>query len=131
MALSIKGPKITRVAVFNFAGGMNPVPAWYPFELREPVDEAMPIPAPGAALYVLGRRIYAFASAAKRWDVLEFPEGTKPTPLLGSGSVRFENTGHIYTFNTMLGKWNDLDLRAILNAPEKTGEAKPKPENSQ
>jgi len=135
VALSIKGPKITRVAVFDehvkvtFNGNVtmsSPDLAWYPVDLREPVDEAVPLVTPGSVVYVVGRRIYAFTSEAKRWDVLELPEGTEPTPLVGPNSITYENEGHIYTFDMTLGKWVDLDLSAILNAPEDQDNAKSK-----
>jgi RNA polymerase sigma factor (sigma-70 family) len=130
VALGVKGPEITRVAVYhesvsNF--GRPIAGAWYPVDLREPVDVAMPIVGPGSAIFKLGRHIYAFSSAAKRWDVLEFPVGAKPTPTFGPGSINYENDGHLYTFDDATGKWNDLDIRAILDAPEEKGEAKSRP----
>jgi hypothetical protein len=122
VGLWMKGPGIARVAVFNEINA-----TWYPVELREPVDEASPIVGPESVVYTLGRRIYAFTCAARRWDVLEFPEGTRPTPTVGPGSISYEHDGHIYTFNNQSGKWDDLDTRAILDAPEDQEEAKPKP----
>jgi RNA polymerase sigma factor (sigma-70 family) len=122
VALSMRGPKITRIAVFDENDG-----TWYPADLREPVDQASPIVGPGSVVYTLGRRIYAFTSAAKQWDVLEFPEGVQPTPIVGPHSITSEHDGHIYTFNNQTGKWDDLDTRAILDTPEDGGNAKPEP----
>ena len=91
------------------------------------MDEASPIVFPGSAIYTLGRRIYAFSGAAKRWDVLEFPVGAEPKEASGPGSLNYENDGHIYSFDEATGKWNDLDIRAILDAPEEKDEAKSRP----
>ena len=33
------------------------------------------------------------------------------------GSVSLENDGHVYTFDGATGKWSDVDLRAIIDAP--------------
>jgi hypothetical protein len=113
VGLRVLGPKITRLGVFLPEDGK-----WYPLNLREPVDEASPNVSPGSVVYVLGRRIYAFNTAAnaKRWDVLEFPEGTEPTPfdvgVRSGGSAKYDKNSHIYTFNNQSGKWEDVDVRA-------------------
>jgi RNA polymerase sigma factor (sigma-70 family) len=121
VALMVSGPKITQLGVF-----LPREKQWYPLKLREPVDEASPVISPGTCVYNLGRRIYAFTSTAKRWDVVEFPEGAEPRPYAQRpGSISYENDGHIYTFNARTGQWEDLDLRAILDAAEKPRGPKP------
>ncbi|MDR3637887.1 MAG: hypothetical protein P4L84_29045 [Isosphaeraceae bacterium] len=116
VGLTIEGPKISRLAVFT---NKNPgqVPAWHPVELREPVDSAVPeVEDYSAALYRLGRRVYAYSRQAERWDVLELPEGVAPRRGSGSNAgPTFEYDGHIYTFATATGKWTDLDTNAILD----------------
>lgn len=106
-ALYLKGPKITRIAAFSVLDG-----TWYPQDLREPVDQAGPIVGPSLAAYGIGRRIYAFSPVAKRWDVLELPEGAVAKPALGTDAITCEHNGHLYVFSVKTGKWEDIDTRA-------------------
>ena len=69
-ALYVNGPRITRIAAFNISDGN-----WYTQDLREPAKEADPIVNGTMAAYRIGRRVYAFSTMAKRWDVLELPVG--------------------------------------------------------
>ena len=63
VALMLKGPKITRIAVCNTSSG-----TWRSQDLREPTDgEAVPIVAPGVAVYAIGRNIYAYGAESDRW----------------------------------------------------------------
>ena len=121
LALELQGDKISRIAVLNLENK-----TWYPLDLREPVEVAMPSVGAHAVSYSLGRRIYAFSARAKRWDVLEFPEGTHPAMIVTSASFTYQVKGHLYTFDEETGKWNDLDTNALLDAPENTGDVKPK-----
>jgi len=117
LAPIIKGPKITRVAVYYKSSG--PDQGWYPQDLREPVDQADPRQIDGATIYSLGRYLYAFSERATRWDVLELPE--RKNWLVGQDLQRLtftvKNDNHLYAFNLDEGKWHDIDLNAILNAP--------------
>jgi RNA polymerase sigma factor (sigma-70 family) len=106
-ALYLKGPKITRIAAFSVLDG-----TWYPQDLREPVDQAVPIVGPSMAAYGIGRRIYAFSPVAKRWDVLELPEGAVAKPAIGNDAITCEHNGHLYVFSVKTGKWEDIDTRA-------------------
>jgi hypothetical protein len=107
------GPKITRIAVFTFNER-----TWYPLDLREPVEGRVSSTVGDTeVVYVLGRYIYAFSLIAQRWDVLELPKGAKPARR-NFGSTSFEHDGHLYDFNAVTAKWRDIDLRAILDAPE-------------
>jgi hypothetical protein len=122
VALMVQGPKITRVAAFAL-GDLT----WYPVDLREPVEVASPMVDPRGVTYALGRRYYIFDQTSKRWDILEMPEGPRVTPIFHpNGSITYEHDGHIYTFNRKSGKWDDLDTRTILDAPEDPNDAKPK-----
>jgi hypothetical protein len=85
---------------------------WYPQDLREPVDQARPIVGPSLGAYGIGRRIYAFSPVAKRWDVLELPEGTVATPVVGTDWITCVHNGHLYVFSVKTGKWEDIDTRA-------------------
>jgi RNA polymerase sigma factor (sigma-70 family) len=106
-ALYLKGPKITRIAAFSVLDG-----TWYAQDLREPVDKAWPIVGPSMAAYGIGRRIYAFSPVAKRWDVLELPEGAVAQPAIGSDAITCTHNGHLYVFSVKTGKWEDIDTRA-------------------
>jgi hypothetical protein len=110
MALSLKGSKITRIAVADL-----PSATWHAQDLRQPVEgRASPIVGQGIALYTLGRYAYAYSSRAHRWDVAELPEGLRATPALSNGGVTIQGRGHMYLFSAATGKWEHIDLRAIL-----------------
>jgi len=145
--LAIEGPRITRLAVLScetpetapspaLPFPTEPIPAplviappsspglssrsyaWYPIDLREPVDSAAPeVDGTDSVRYTLGRRIYAFSRLARRWDVLELPARADPVHSQSNEGPTVENDGHIYTFVLATGKWNDIDLRAILGTP--------------
>ena len=79
VALSISGPKIRRIAVFNY-----PDSAWHTQELREPVETATPVVGNQIITYSLGRYVYAFSLAAKKWDILELPVGVESKVAVGT-----------------------------------------------
>ncbi len=111
-ALSILGPKIGRIAVFNYGDS-----SWHTKELREPVELAHPVLSNQVVAYSLGRYVYAFSTVANRWDVLELP-GAKPQAVVDPSTASVEHGGHIYDFDAKHGKWLDLDVRTLLDAPE-------------
>ena len=107
----LKGPKVTRIAVADTASG-----TWHSQELRKPLDgRASPIVAAGVVVYNLGRDVYAYGAEAQRWDVAELPEGVRAMPSVGPGTATIESDGHIYTFAGKTGKWDHVDVRAILD----------------
>ena len=111
VALALKGPKITRIAVADLAGG-----TWHPQDLREPVEgRAMPVVAPGLVVYHLGRYAYAYSAEAQRWDVVELPERLRAEPDVGPKGATIEGHGHIYSFIPKTGKWEHIDVRGILD----------------
>ena len=111
VALMLKGPKVTRIAVADIASG-----TWHSQELRKPIDgQAVPIVASGVVVYNLGRDVYAYGAEAQRWDVAELPEGVRAMPSVGPGTATIESHGHIYTFAGKTGKWDHVDVRAILD----------------
>ena len=117
LAMTMQGPKITRIAVYLVSS--QKTDQWYSQELREPVEIASPRAGNYCVAYVLGRRVYAFSAMRKSWDVLELdlPEGN--VPVLGQSddlqSFKVVSGSHIYTFSEEAGKWEDLDLDAILD----------------
>ncbi|MGC8643172.1 MAG: hypothetical protein ACP5XB_25205 [Isosphaeraceae bacterium] len=120
VALMVSGKKITRLAAATKATG-----DWIPVDLREPVEgQAMPIVGNGVVVYGLGRYVYAFSSQAKRWDVLDLPQGASAMPSVGNQTARVEHDGQIHEFNAATGKWNHIDMNALLNTvKEKAGKA--------
>jgi hypothetical protein len=117
----MQGPKITRIAVYGSFNTQNEVTAyrWHAQDLREPVDAATPMAGNFCVAYVLGRRVYAFSAVTNSWDVLELdlPEGSSPNVGQSEDTQAFKvvSGSHIYTFNQNVGKWEDLDLNAILD----------------
>jgi hypothetical protein len=112
VALKLKGSKINRIAVADTASGL-----WHSQELRSPIDgQAVPIVGPGVVLYILGRDVYAYGVQAQRWDIAELADGVRATPVVGAGTVTIEGQGHIYTFVGNSGKWEHVDVRAVLEA---------------
>jgi hypothetical protein len=110
VALMVRGTKINRLAAASEPGG-----DWVPVDLREPVDgQAMPIVGPGLVVYGLGRHVYAFSSATKKWDILDLPEGSQAIPIVGNGSARVDANGQIHEFSAKIGKWKHLDVRSML-----------------
>jgi RNA polymerase sigma factor (sigma-70 family) len=118
-ALHLKGPKLTRIAAFSVLDG-----TWYPQDLREPTDRATPIVSQTMAAYPIGRRIYAFSPVAKRWDVLELPEGAAAVPAIGNDAITCEHNGHLYVFSVKSGKWEDIDTRAMTDSSDGEGARK-------
>jgi hypothetical protein len=111
VALTLKGSRISRIAVADTASGI-----WHSQGLRAPIDgQAVPIIAPGVVVYIMGRQVYAYGALAQRWDVADLVEGVQATPVVGPGTATIENNGHIYTFAGKYGKWEHVDVRAILD----------------
>ncbi len=96
---------------------------------REPVEaQATPIVGEGVIVFTHGRQLCAFSMVAKRWDVVELPEGCSATASLGPGPPGWTGTAilkwqsHIYIYNGQKGKWNHIDIDAIT--PDADGEGK-------
>jgi hypothetical protein len=71
--------------------------------------------ASGVVVYNLGRDVYAYGAEAQCWDVAELPEGARALPYVASGTATIDSQGHIYTFTAKSGKWEHIDVRAILD----------------
>jgi hypothetical protein len=106
-ALYLKGPNIPRIAVFSVLDG-----TWYVENLREPAAEAAPIVSQSLAAYSIDRRVYAFSSLARRWDVLELPEGVVAQPVVGNDAIICDHDDHLYVFSVKTGKWEDIDTQS-------------------
>ena len=106
VALSLQGPKITRVAVADSNSG------WHVHDLRQPFEGRLtPIVGQGIAIYSAGRCAYAFAAEPGRWDVVELPETVRAAPLLGTNMISIEGGGHLYAFSAKTGLWDHVRLR--------------------
>jgi hypothetical protein len=113
LALGLAGPKIKRIAVADDATG------WHVQDLRKPVEgELSPTVAQGIAVYTAGRYVYAYGAEAHRWDVAELPEDVQPTPVVGPNTASIEGLGHIFTFAARTGRWDHIDVRAVLDRKE-------------
>lgn len=125
VGLAVSGGKISRLAAASELSG-----DWIAIDLREPVEgRAIPIVANGMVVYGLGRHVYAFSSEARRWDVLDLPEGSKAAPVVRPGSARVEFDGRIHEFSAKTGKWKHIDTRAIIDtASDKALKALQKPD---
>jgi hypothetical protein len=115
-ALYLKGPGITRIAAFSKYDGN-----WNAQDLREPAEEANPIVSGNMAAYRIGRRVYAFSTLAKRWDVLELPPGAVATVTVGSDAIVSPHGSHLYVFSSNTGTWEDIDMRAVPAAQDEKG----------
>jgi hypothetical protein len=110
LALGVSGPKVNRIAAADTATG------WHVQELRRPVaGRVTPTVFQGFALYTEGRYAYAYSAQAHRWDVAELPEGLRATPVIGLNGATIEGRGHIYAFTPGTGRWEHVDVRAVLD----------------
>ena len=80
-------------------------------------------------VYSRGRQLCAFSMIAKRWDVVELPEGCSASPNLqpgssgsGSDTAILKWQSHLYIYDGEKGKWNHIDIDAIT--PGADGEEK-------
>jgi hypothetical protein len=114
VGLMVTGAKITRLAAATEIAG-----DWIPIDLREPVEgRAVPIVAQGIVVYGLGRHVYAFGSEARRWDILDLPEGASANPIVSPESARVQIDGIIHEFSASTGKWKHIDTRTILDTAQ-------------
>ncbi|SIO31081.1 RNA polymerase sigma factor, sigma-70 family [Singulisphaera sp. GP187] len=128
-ALRLKGSNIIRIAASRSLDGK-----WITQDLREPVNGVVsPLGGTDIVVYLLGRYAYGFSPKLQRWDVVELPNGTKGSPLAAIGMASIEGDGHVYTFDNDTGKWSDVDLRAIIDAPDdnQPNDAEPNPAASE
>ncbi|AGA31487.1 sigma-70 family RNA polymerase sigma factor [Singulisphaera acidiphila] len=115
-AFKLKGQRITQLFASNSLEG-----PWFTQDLREPVNGTVsPIIRDHQISYHVGRYVYTFSSIAKRWAILELPEG-KQFRLDNSNPISFVGDDHIYTFDVFNGEWKDLNIKAIFDAPDNKG----------
>jgi hypothetical protein len=119
VALSVEGPKVTRIAASDTATGILVTQ-----DLSEPArGRATPVLGPGVAAYVIGRHAYGFSPALNRWGVVELAAGHEDSPQVGSGHATVTAPGHVYTFSSKTGKWDDIDLFQVFGVGGAKAEA--------
>lgn len=125
LSLQLEGSKIDHLYLFSIKDW-----AWYTHELKAPVDGIVGASASrSVAAYDQGRYVYAFSFEAKRWDVLELPEGVSPHPMVSGHVVEVEYDGHVDQFTAQAGEWKHTDFRALIDAAIKAsrGDAEGEP----
>ena len=118
VGLSLEGPKITRVAVFNPESGK-----WSPLDLDEPASGVLQPMSLGydALAYQVGRFFYMYSSKTSTWDRMDLhpitqgqPIRVTPTELKGTGVLGLRLEGpkipRVAVFNIESGKWSSRDL---------------------
>ncbi|MDR3619068.1 MAG: sigma-70 family RNA polymerase sigma factor [Paludisphaera borealis] len=113
-ALAIKGPMIKRIAAFNSIDGR-----WYAQDLIAPATSVSPVVGPAMCYYTIDHRIYAFSGPAGRWDALEIPVDGKPVMRLEPEYLSCQIGDHLHLFSVKIGKWADIDTRAVSDEPKK------------
>jgi RNA polymerase sigma factor (sigma-70 family) len=112
VAPSFQGSSLTQLAVFDSTHFR-----WSVQDLVEPSDKksAQPYFKGNVAIYVLGRKIYAYSTQAGRWDVLtlEKPFGNGmmagQQPLVDHDSAAVSQDGRLHVFTAKLGRWQTID----------------------
>jgi hypothetical protein len=104
-----EGPKITQLAAYG-----EPSKGWITLDLPEPAKGELwgPVLGPSMAVYVDGRRVYAFSTAASKWGTLELPEGAEPKPSVGPRVATVVHGDRLYIFNAKFGRWDDSGQKA-------------------
>lgn len=98
-----EGENITQLAAY-----VEPKREWVIQDLREPVKgQLTPVISPGMAVYVVGRRVYAFGVQTAKWGILELPEGARPRPIVGGRLTTVQHGDRLYIFNARFGRWDD------------------------
>ncbi len=108
VAFGFEGQQISRIAVLDGEFRTQ--------EVKPPAKgRAMPIAGAGIVVYAVGHHLYAYSAMAHHWDVAELPEGVIGIPTISSEGATIEGAGHIFTFSAQTGKWEHVDIRAILD----------------
>ena len=118
IALSIGGAKVNRIHVFSLKDWK-----WYGQDLKEvaPVDVRISL-GRSVAAYAQGGNVYAFSSHAKRWGVMDLPEGFSAKLSVFADSVVVEGNGQSFEFRGDRGEWTHTDLRPVIDSAIKAAE---------
>ncbi len=109
IAFNFEGEKISRIAVLEDGD-------FHTQEVRPPAKgRATPIVGQWIVVYAVGRHLYGYSALAHRWDTAELPEGVIGVPTISAAEASLEGAGHIFTFSAETGKWEHIDVRAILD----------------
>ncbi len=107
-----QGSSLTQLAVFDSTHFR-----WAVQDLVEPSDlkSVQPQFKGNVAIYVIGRKIYAYGAQAGRWDVLtlEKPFGNAmiagQQPLVEHNSAAVSQDGKLHVFDAKTGRWQTID----------------------
>ncbi|WP_337175264.1 sigma-70 family RNA polymerase sigma factor [Paludisphaera sp.] len=103
-ALMLKGDRVERIAVYNESG-------WSVQELSEPTRSATPVVNSSMVSYAIGRRLYNYSQLARRWDVLELPEGAEPQARVSSNvEMILKHGDQFHRYDVRTGRWSRLDV---------------------
>ena len=113
-ALVLRGERIQRLAIFNMRDAR-----WDVQDLREPVKEATPVGCHMMTTYALGRRLYTYSNAARKWSVLELPEGAAPEAKASDQGLTLRYGDKIHIYDVQMGEWTDFDLQVTPEGSKK------------
>jgi hypothetical protein len=117
-----KGGKVHRLAIFILKELR-----WRTVDLPEPVTNATAIVKPDFVFFQLDERaVAAYSLPANRWDLLKFETPSDDLSFSTEGNISIvTRPGHIYRYDSLIGRWSDLDTRALLNQPDRDSAAAP------
>jgi hypothetical protein len=108
IAVAPTGPEITELAAYS-----ESTRAWAVQPLKEPVKPPLsPSLGQDLAIYVVGRRVYAFSGMAGKWGVLELEEGARIAPTFGPRVAMVEHKGVVHLFNAKFARWDSSSASA-------------------
>jgi hypothetical protein len=107
--------KVTRIAALNVADE-----TWIDEAIPEQIERSS-VRIVDSYVYVIGRRVYGFSTAAKRWGVLEFPPGVDASTFRNEDQIWAEKDGRLFMFNPRTGIWDDIYARALDDNPAPAG----------
>jgi len=121
VTLRQRGGKVHRLAIFLLKEWV-----WRTFELPEPVTNAGAIVTPDLVFFQLDNgAVAAYSLLANRWDLLKFatPHDEGLTYSTEGNISIVTRPGHIYRYDSRIGRWSDLDTKALLNQPDRDAAA--------
>ncbi|HEU5118969.1 MAG TPA: RNA polymerase sigma factor, partial [Isosphaeraceae bacterium] len=109
LALAQAGEKVETLAVFaKSRNGWG----WNSYRLDEPCTKEVPLVDANTAVFVIGRRVYAFSATTGTWGDLVLSEGTKPVPQIQEKYVTVEDGRRLCVFSDLTGSWSSVEVPA-------------------
>jgi RNA polymerase sigma factor (sigma-70 family) len=104
--------KVTQIVAFNVLDGASSVA-----DVPEPADRGSVKIFLNAAVFRVGRRLYAYSEQARRWGELEVAAGAEAEPHYVSGALMVQTNEKLYRFDYGAGKWDDIYASSIGEEP--------------